>query len=149
MTDKPRIRIVSDGFSPNTHVTTEDGVEIPGITSVDLHIDTSGPATAKLQAVALSADMLAVLTALQIQTLPPLSPKVQYRFRITEGSKTADRWILEKLIPLPTFGVKEEFVCGGALPKGGPLIELIGDAPEVEVERSEDLPDENVIYEAP
>lgn len=151
MTDKPRIRIVNEGvMGHETHVYDENGTEITSaITQIDLTLSAAEPNRAVLHMLKVGVELDAIVDEVKARTLPPVPPKVQYRFRITEGSKTADRWVLEKVIPLPTFGVKEEFMCGGALAKGGPLIELIGDAPEVEPVRSEELPDENVIYEAP
>lgn len=144
---KPRINIVSEGTPQSTKVFTEDGTDISdAISEITLHLSTKDVNTASLKAVLVGADIDAEIVELQTRVLPPPQPRVQYRFRITEGSRTADKWSLEKLTPLPTYGVREEWIAGGALALGSPLIEIVDDAPESEPERSGELPDENVIY---
>ncbi len=135
MSERPHIRIVNEsGIGHKTHVLTEDGKDIAGaITEITVHLKVGELNTARIEALLVGTDIDAEIVELQTRVLPPPLPKTQYRLRINapsvRGGARRSAYCLERLTPLPTYGVKEEELASGYMEAVGPL-ELICDAPE-------------------
>ena len=129
--NKPRIRIVNQtGIATDTRVFDANGVEITSaITEVTIHMKVGEFNTAEIKTLMAATEIDAVITDLQTQVLPPPQPKPQLRFRTHEGVDQ-DHWILERVIPLPTYGVREEVVVSGLCDKIGYLVEIVQDVEE-------------------
>ncbi len=132
---RPRIRIVNEsGIGHKTHVLTEDGKDIAGaITEITVHLKVGEPNTARIEALLMGTDIDAEIVELQTRVLPPPLPKTQYRLTVDApeltGPNRRSYYRLEKITPLPTYGVKEEVITSGHMAPVGPL-ELVCDAPE-------------------
>lgn len=131
---KPRINIVSEGMGHDARVYTEDGAEITSaIQEIDINLRVGEPNTARIKAILVGADIDAEIVELQTRVLPPPAQKPQYRLRIGpyQFNTGECRWQLDRLTPLPTYGVKEEQIDeGNAMNYDGPVLEFFTDAPE-------------------
>ena len=129
------VRVVNeDVIGHKTKILMPDGAEIEGVYKVELSIPVDGLVEATLHMYS-TVDTVARVKEIKETFLPPPLPKTQYRLTIGEpeqiyepGTLTSS-FRLEKLTPLPTYGVKEELVASGYIDPCGPL-ELVCDAPE-------------------
>ncbi len=137
---RPKIVIdCQDGKPYNTHVYAENGTEISNaIQRLVVDIDVQKPTAeaeveAEIYAIEINGKLFAEVRDIAIKVLPPPLPKTQYRLTLAEPEQGFAAFRLERIVPLPTYGVKEELIAHGSMPVGGvsfgPL-ELVCDAPE-------------------
>ncbi len=143
---RPRIVVdCQDGRPQSTHVYAENGTEISSaIHRLVVDIDVQKPTAeaeveAEVYAVEINGKLFAEVRDIAIKVLPPPLPKTQYRLTIGPPNDTVQEpdgsvpfrsyYRLEKLTPLPTYGIKEEMLAEGTMDPVGPM-ELVCDAPE-------------------
>ncbi len=131
----PWVRIVNDdGMGHHTRILTPGGEEIKGVHHVDISIPVDGLVEATLGIYTGGIEVDAYVKEIKETILPPPLPKTQYRLTVDAPQPdglnlSSSKYRLEKLTPLPTYGVKEELLADGFMLPIGPL-ELVCDAPE-------------------
>jgi hypothetical protein len=133
------VRVVNeDVIGHKTKILMPDGAEIEGVYKVELSIPVDGLVEATLHMYS-TVDTVARVKEIKETFLPPPLPKTQYRLTVDapeqldtsgdEPSPKVSKYRLERITPLPTYGVKEEELWAGVMGPVGPL-ELVCDAPD-------------------